>query len=197
MSLLNFSLPPIRELPSLSPTSCIIFGIFSHLSRALPLRTIHENIHEKLIFETLHICLKTILFYPCIWLTIWPGTRFQIGDYFPSDLESTALFILGSTIAAEKLNTSLLPEPLYVTYFFFSVKTVRKKNFFLIHRLYQMCLGIGLFFCSLCWASCILSIWLFMSLDLVKYSIKFFYKFFLAFSLFFFLKFLLVRFWIS
>ena len=76
------------ELPSLSPSSCIIFGLFSQLGRAPPPGTTQENTHERPIFETLHICLKIVLFHTYIWLTIWPGTGFQIrGYYFPSDLE--------------------------------------------------------------------------------------------------------------
>lgn len=122
----NFSLLPIRDLPLLCPTCCIIFNFFSHLGRAAPPRTTQERLHGRLIFEIFHVCLKIALFCPCIWLTVWPGTRFQIGNYFPSDLEGIAPFLLDFTIAVEKSDTSLLPESLYVTYFF-PVKTFKKN----------------------------------------------------------------------
>lgn len=71
--------------------------------------------------------------------------RYKIPNWrlFSLRLEGTALFLLDFTIAVEKSDTSLLPEPLYVTYFFL-LKLLGKIYF--IHRLYQMCLGIGPFF---------------------------------------------------
>lgn len=104
--------------------------------------------YGRLIFETFHVCLEIALFCRCIWLTVWPDRRSQIGNYFPSDLESLALFLLNFTIAVEKSDTSLLPESLYITYFFALLKLLGK--IYLIHRLYQMCLGIGFFFLMCC-----------------------------------------------
>lgn len=123
--------------------------------------------HGKLIFETFHVCLKIALLCPCIWLTVWPNTRSQVGNYFPSDLKGIALFLLDFTIAVEKSDTSLLPESLYLTYFFSLLKLLGK--IYLIHRLYQMCLRIGFFKkCVVLGTQCTLSIWKWMSFDFGK-----------------------------
>lgn len=114
-----------QELPLLSSNSCMIFGIFSHLS------TSSRNHPKPGPWEDNFCnfaCLsESSLIQFLLWLTVCPGTRFQIGDYLFPDLEGIVQFLWGYTTAVKKSGTVCF---LYLWPTFSSVKICSKKCIF-------------------------------------------------------------------